>query len=135
MTERPFGSPGAIRSAAQPLADALRRLAADAGQARYTEVTARKTVELLTDSSRLEINDFYSARQAAWALREVAKDLDMRDADRSFLQGADDPLCLALPSGPERSVMENLQRWLPAASKYDAMWFQKELQAAGASLR
>jgi len=52
-----------------------------------------------------------------------------------FLQGADDPLSLALPSGPERSVMDNLQRWLPAVSKYDATRFQQQLQAAGASLR
>ena len=84
-------------------------------------------VELLTDASKLEVNDFYSARHIAWALREVAKDLNLRDADRLFLQGADEPLCLALPSGPERSVMDNLQRWLQAASQYDAIWFRGEL--------
>jgi len=135
MTERPFGKPEAVRGAAHPLADALRQLSSEAGHARYTEATARKTVELLTDSSKQEVNDFYSARQVAWALREIAKDLNVRDADRLFSNGTDDPLCLALPSGPERSVMDNLQRWLPAASKYDPTWFQKELQAAGASLR
>ena len=61
--------------------------------------------------------------------------LNMRDADRLFLQGTGDPLSLALPSGPERSVMDNLQRWLPAATSYDPMWFQNELQAIRASLR
>jgi len=135
MTERPFGKPEIVRDAAQPLAEALRRVAADAVHARYSEVAARKNLELLTDASKLEMNDFYSARQVAWALREVAKDLNLRDADQWFLQGAEDPLCLALPSGPERSVMDNLQRWLPAASKYDPLWFEKALQAAGASLR
>ncbi len=131
MTERPFGKPEAIRQAAQPLADTLRQLAADASTARYSETTAKKAIEVLTDPSRLEINDFYSARQIAWGLREVAKDLNLRDADRLFLQGSEDPLCLALPSGPERSVMDNLHRWLPAASKYEPAWFQKELQSAG----
>jgi hypothetical protein len=135
MTERPFGKPEATRQAAQPLADALRQLSLDAERARYNDETARKAVGLLTDPSRLEINDFYSARQVAWALREIAKDLNVRDADRLFLNGTDDPLSLALPSGPERSVVDNLQRWLPAASNYDAMWFQKELQTIRESLR
>jgi hypothetical protein len=135
ITERPFGKPEAIRAAAQPLADALRQLATDTEHARYSDATARKAVELLTDATKLEVNDFYSARQIAWALREIAKDLNLRDADRLFFQGPEDPLCLALPSGPERSVMDNLQRWLPAASKYDAMWFQKKLQQVRSSLR
>src|SRR5438046_1009071 len=100
MTERPFGKPEAIRAAAQPLADALQRLSIDASHMRYTEATARKAVELLTDPSRLEINDFYSARQVAWALREIAKDLNATGSELLFLQDGDDPLCLALPSGP-----------------------------------
>jgi hypothetical protein len=134
MTERPFGTPETVRQAAQPLAEALRQLGVDAAHARYVEATARKTVDVLTDPAKLEINDFYSAREIAWALREVAIDLNLRDANRLFLHGADDPLCLALPSGPERSVMDNLQRWLPAASNYDAAWFQRELQAVRSSL-
>jgi mono/diheme cytochrome c family protein len=126
MTDRPFGNPDAIRKAAQPLAEALRRMMGNAEQSRYTDTAGRQAVQLLADTARPEVNDFYSARQIAWAIREVAKDLQVRDAERLFSQGADDPLCLALPSGPERSVMENLQRWLPAASKYDALWFQDE---------
>jgi hypothetical protein len=134
MTERPFGKPQAIREAAQPLADALLQLATETAKSRYPEATAQKAVQLLTDPAHVEINDFYSARQVAWALRELAKDLNVRNADRLFLQGNDDPLCLALPSGPERSVMENLHRWLPAASQYNPAWFQKELQSVRSSI-
>ena len=56
---------------------------------------------MLTDPPQLHANDFYSARQTAWAIRQIAKDLKSPEADRLFLSGNDDPLCLELPSGPE----------------------------------
>ena len=52
----------------------------------------------------------------------------MANSDRLFSSGADDWLALKLPSGPERSVMDNLRRWLPAAARYDAERFRAELQ-------
>jgi hypothetical protein len=49
---------------------------------------------------------------------------------RSAFFGADvDALALALPSGPDRSVMDNLRRWLPAAARYDPERFRADLQA------
>jgi mono/diheme cytochrome c family protein/cytochrome c553 len=129
LTNRPFGSPDEVRLAGQPAAEALRQLADQASHAECKGDAARQALAVLTDPSQLHANDFYSARQTAWAIRQIAKDLKSPEADRLFLSGNDDPLCLELPSGPERSVMENLKRWLPAVSKYDPAWFEKELQS------
>jgi hypothetical protein len=60
--------------------------------------------------------------------------LGVADARSLFVRGGGDPLALALPSGPDRSVIENLGRWLPAAARYDAAWFREELKAARAKL-
>lgn len=126
-TDRPFGDPAAMRAASQSLAAALRQLANDAALARYDEAAVRKALEVLTDPDRYETRDFYTARQAAWAIREIAKDLGA-ETERLFFRGAEDPLALSLPSGQTRGVMDNLSRWLPAAAKYDAQWFREELK-------
>jgi len=127
-------SPGAIRAATRQPADRLRQIVGHASHGPCKAYAARKACDGHSGAPRLEINDFYSARQVAWTIRQIAADLKLPNADRLFLRGDDDPLCLALPSGPERSVMENLQRWLPAVSKYDPAWFERELQAVRASL-
>ena len=82
----------------------------------------------LTNSANYETNDSYTARQAAWSIRAVGGDLGLPDADRLFLSAGSDPLSLTLPSGPDRSVIDNLNRWLPAAGHYDPAWFRGELK-------
>jgi hypothetical protein len=128
-TDRPFGDPAAMRAAAEVLAASVERLANEAVKTPYDGAAARGAIEFLTDPAHYETNDFSTARQAGWTMRAIFGDLRLRETDRFFSRGSDDPLCLALPSGPERSVMENLGRWLPAAGKYDAAWFREEVRA------
>jgi Cytochrome c554 and c-prime len=129
-TQRPFGNAAAMRAPADDALTALAELTTDAGNTRFDSAAASHAIAFLADPRHEEVNDFSSARQLAWAARAILGDLDVREAERLFMQGSNDPLALSLPSGPERSVMENLRRWLPAAAKYDPAWFRSELQAA-----
>jgi hypothetical protein len=84
-------------------------------------------LEVLTTAEHLEINDFSSARQAAWAIAAIAAEIRHPAGANIFDVNTSDPLSLQLPSGPRESVMDNLRHWLPAAAKYDPAWFKSEL--------
>lgn len=127
-TTRPFGDPAAMRSAAQPLAVSLAQLAAEAAASRFDSAATTKALQFLSEPANYETRDYGTARQAAWAIRVLAADLQTADPERWFFRGSDDVLALNLPSGPERSVIDNLRHWLPAAARYDADWFRAELQ-------
>ena len=127
LTQRPFGEPGAISAAAAALAASLEQVAARAAATPYDQAAAKRGMTFLTDPTRYETNDFATARQAAWAIRELAIDLGHSPGAADFLRGADEALALQLPSGPDRSVMDNLSRWLAAAAHYDPAWFRREM--------
>ena len=129
-TERPFGEAAAMQAAAKKLTEAAGQLAIDAAQTRYDHSALSAALQFLTDPAHDTANDFSTARQAAWAIRGIASDAGLSDAELLFMRGPDDPLALTLPSGPDRSVMKNLNRWLRAAATYDAAWFREELRAA-----
>lgn len=130
----PFGDPAAMQPAAAALAASLQALAHDASQTAFDSSAAQRAIAALTDAANVEINDYATARQAAWLLRQLAADLQRQDSATLFLRGREDPLHLALPSGQQASVIDNLRRWLPAAAAYDAAWFQSELSATKAKL-
>jgi hypothetical protein len=133
-TQRPFGDAKAMQTTAVELAKSLNQLALNAANSRYDQEAARKGIAFLSDPENYETRDFYSARQAAWAIREHYRDLGMAEAESSLFQSGGGPLALDLPSGQARSVMQNLHRWLPAAADYDPAWFQSELKAVRARL-
>ena len=126
---RPFGDAAAMRTAAAAVALRLEQLATVTIATQYDAAAVKRAIALLTDPTRYETNDFATARQAAWAIRELATDLGTPGGNILFFRGSDDVLALSLPSGQDRSVIENLSRWLPAAARYDAMWFREELKA------
>jgi hypothetical protein len=128
-TTRPFGDPAAMSTAGNALADATDQLAADATATRFDERTAAQAIPFLTNSQNYEACDFNTARQVAWALTAITNDAAPGRGRLLFSQTTADPLALVLPSGPSHSIMQNLQRWLPAASHYDPLWFQRELSA------
>lgn len=128
-TGRPFGEPAAMSPAANALARAADQLAIDATATRFDERTAAQAIQFLTDVRNYEASDFSTARQVAWALTAIANDAAPGRGRLLFSQTTEDPLALTLPSGPNHSIMQNLQRWLPAASHYDPVWFQRELKA------
>jgi mono/diheme cytochrome c family protein len=133
-TERPFGSPAAMHRAANELAEALKKLADDAANTRYDPGAVRAAAQWLTTPGNIELNDYATARQAAWTLRQLALDLDYGDAQTLFANASADPLHLALPRGQQERVMDNLPAWLSAAAAYDASWFKRELEAVPAKL-
>jgi hypothetical protein len=129
-TGRPFGDPATIASGANDLAAALEQLAVDASNTRFDDQAARSALQFLVNPQNYESADFYTARQAAWAISAISGDVQSPSGPTLFSQNADDPLALRLPSGPNHSVMDNLRRWLPAAGRYDPAAFQQQLKAA-----
>lgn len=133
-TSRPFGEPATMRAEGEALLVAIRQLAGEAASKSYDRESAKRAMEWLSDPKNVETNDFFAARQAAWAMSEIAKDVASLEMKNLFQRDGADPLCLNLPSGQERSVMENLGRWLPATTKYEAEWLRGELRAIGARI-
>jgi hypothetical protein len=128
-TDRPFGDPAAMSSAASALAQELERVALQAANARCDERSASGAIQFLVVPHHYEVADFATARQVAWAISAIANDVRPGSGQLLFSQNMDDPLMLRLPSGPQQSVMDNLRRWLPAAGKYEPSWFQEQLKA------
>jgi hypothetical protein len=134
ITGRPFGEPAEIKAAAEQTAASLAQLMTDVAATKFDEAAAGKAILFLTEPANFETNDYATARQVAWALRGMARDIGSSEAGLLFLKEQQDVLALALPSGQERSVMENLGRWLTAAARYDPYWFREELKNARARL-
>lgn len=135
VTRSPFGDPAAVRDAAKNAVSQLDQLSKVVLVTRFDAAAAKQSLRLLTDPKFVEAADFPSARQTAWAIREIVADAHSRQqADVLFKRGAEDVLALELPSGPNRSVMEYLVKWLGAAAQYDSAWFRTEQQAIGTKL-
>jgi hypothetical protein len=116
-----------MRAAAAALATSLDGLAKDAANTPFNEIAAKQAALWLTDRANLETNDYATARQAAWALQQLATDLKRSDAQSLFAADQRDPLWLRLPSGQKGQVIDNLQHWLPIAAAYNPQWFESEL--------
>jgi len=133
-TQRPFGDPANMQAAAAQLSASLQQLAEATSRSRFSQDSARNAIAFLSEPTNYETRDYYTARQAAWAIRECYRDLGLAEAGNSLFQGAGGPLALDLPSGQARSVMQNLHLWLPAAASFDPTWFQNELKTIPAKL-
>ena len=135
LTSRPFGDAARVRDAAEPLAMSLSQLAKETSAQPFDRPAAARSLAFLTDAANYETHDYATARQAAWAIRAIAADLELTNANQLFATAGEDWLALNLPSGPDRSVMEGLHRWLPAASIYDPVRFREELLKSTQSLK
>jgi hypothetical protein len=128
LTARPFGNAQEVAPQAAALARQAAELATMASATAFDAAAARQAILALTRGTDANVDDFASARPTAWALQSIAADLDQSAAQRLFDVHGSDPLVLTLPSGPDRDVMKNLRRWLPAAAQFDPTWFSAELQ-------
>ena len=76
---RPFGQSEPKRKAAEDVRDACRQLATGLVRQPLDEAAAAEILRQLTDEMRYqargELRDYHSARQLAWAAREIALDL------------------------------------------------------------
>lgn len=132
LTVRPFGDAGQVAIAADALARAAAELSSMSAATAFGEPAARRALVTLTSEKDAGSVDFATARQMAWTMQATAADIHSPVGRRLFGAGAGDPLALVLPSGPNRSVMENQARWLWAAARFDPVWFSAELKAARA---
>lgn len=128
FTARPFGDPAAVQPAALAVAEAVALARQEASLSIFDQTAARRTIHVLTSSESQRTLDFAVARQTAWAIQAILRDLEDPQAQVVFQANGRDPLALQLPAGPHRSVLENLARWLPAAAHYDSEWFAAQLQ-------
>ena len=126
-TVRPFGDPQAMREKAAILSTMIAEFSRNSAATPFDRTTAERSLTVLTTASYYDGNDYATARQAAWAIRAIARDLGAADAHELFQRDGKDVLALRLPSGPQASVIENLGIWLPAAARFDSAWFRDEL--------
>lgn len=150
-TARPFGDAKQIAAAANKLAPQLDALCGELGKSRFDDQATRRALTLLVTEGRAEIDlrDYSTARQVAWAIRELSKDekripyefgatLDGRQQqalehiESLFRRDNSDPLMLSLPARQDRFVVDELPASLKAMMDYDAEWFRKQISLIGA---
>jgi hypothetical protein len=126
----------------QPLIERLR-------SATYNEAAANQAISFLADpGNRIEFRDYHSARQLAWAIREIAKDARLfpyRSTDSGVVtidqlfhvpgQSKPDVLMLKLPATQQVSIVEQLRETLPAIADYDPARFRQQIQLVPKTLK
>lgn len=129
-TRRPFGDRSAWIAAADEF---------DAWAQAQTEPLVRRAygrdytlrfAQALTNSPPESLEDFHSARQIAWALREITIDLgwNARQRDQLFrTEAGNQPLLLELPHGQDRRVLDHVPTFLDAADGYHVDWMREQL--------
>jgi hypothetical protein len=140
VARRPFGSPAEVATAAEQLSRWTVQRIEESGRRSMSSVDTRRFLLSLTESDRdpAIVSDFASARQIAWAIREVAADLNWPLQQRQELFLTDesiDLLRLRLPSGQLQQIVEAVPDLLQAQRNYQASWFRDALQRTRGQLR
>jgi Cytochrome c554 and c-prime len=146
FTQRPFGDPKQIAAATGKLRPQLQELCQELGRAKFDEERMAKSLSILLGSSTTaETRDYASARQVAWAIQGLRQDMakmpygfappldpaqqQAQDRITSLFRRHDqDELCLSLPAGKEKSVVDKLPMFLEAMENYDAAWFAERIK-------
>ena len=130
-TRRPFGDHAEWMAAAEELECWANDQASRLASSSFERTTAMRFAQSLATSSEPLLADYPSARQVAWALREIARDLRWEPVQRENLfrrATGEDPLIMELPSGQNRRVVDHLPASLDAAAAYEPEWMRSELQ-------
>ncbi|QDU28571.1 hypothetical protein ETAA8_36740 [Anatilimnocola aggregata] len=151
ITATVFGDPEKIRISADALQVELTKLIERLKYSRYDDASARHALLLLTDKAQVETRDYHSARQIAWAVRQINKDYarlpysrgaaepaaqlieqllaieQLFDVAKEPGQPAVDVLALKLPATRQQSIVDQLQITLPAISHFDSVAFARRL--------
>jgi len=145
LTTTVFGKPEDIAASADALRAELAPLIDRLKTSRYDEVAARHALLILTNKSQVETRDFHSARQIAWSIREITKDLSrlpydraaaeprLREIERLFDMPAEpntlpqDIFLLRLPATQQESIVGNLPRLSAAMKDFDSAKFAARL--------
>lgn len=139
VTRQPFGRPMNIQSSARELAQWLDAKTRQVARAPFGAPAAQQALIELSDPKYQPIGDYHSARQIAWAIREIAKELGTRrvnlEADKLFRgERGEDVLMLDLPAGQSGSVIRNQPLSLDAITNYRPDWFAAEVARLRAAL-
>jgi hypothetical protein len=146
FTQRPFGDPKQIAETARKLQPRLEELSQSVGSANFDNDKATKSLTmLLSDATTADARDYASARQVAWAIEALRRDLagipygfgaelsaeQQQNHDRItalFRREGRDELLLTLPARQENSVVGELPKFLQAMGEYDPEWFAERLK-------
>ena len=145
ITATVFGKPVEVAEAAKKLEAELTVLSERLKYCRYDRAATHSALLLLTDSSQVETRDYHSARQIAWAVREIVKDYqglpywpvaaqEYTSIERLFdwplnpNEIPTDALVLTLPATREQSIVKHLKMTLPAIRNYDSAAFAERLE-------
>jgi cytochrome c554/c'-like protein len=132
FSKQPYGEPAQVAEEAGKLADWAAELAKRIAAKPMDEVAARRFLRALCDLQPGELLDYDSARQVAWAIEMVTKDLG---AKSDALVALDGELRLALPSGRKQSIVDQLGDALKVRTRYDPQTFRKRIAEVSAALK
>lgn len=127
---QPFGKPADVRQAAAAVAGWTKGLIEKIQQEKCEGAT-RKLLQAICAVSVAEYPDYDSARQLAWAFRAAYRELDPKPANDKQIQetlaALDRQLKLDLPSGTDKSIVDELKPSLENADAYDPDRFKQSM--------
>jgi hypothetical protein len=148
FTERPFGNPKKIAAAARKVMPQLEALCQELRGEQFDEGATAEAIQALKSPEDILVDrrDYATARQLAWAIRELRKDQERipygfdiplsdeqqqarQRIDSLFRRDSRDELLLTLPAGQDRSIVNDLPAFLQAMGEFDAQWFAERLKA------
>jgi hypothetical protein len=135
---RPFGRPSDIAATASNFTGWLNDLTAKLSAKKYDQAAARDLLRQLCTLRPNDLPDYDSARQLAWAIREIYGEIEPKPAGNAKIQELlgtlDRELRLALPSGSKQSILEELPVTLQRMGDYDPYRFKAVLEQLSALL-
>jgi hypothetical protein len=146
ITASVFGKPAEVATTAEALQTELATTIERLQRSRYDKVSARSALLYLSDASQVETRDYHSARQLAWAIREIFKDYNglpyrratadpagimtveqLFDVRSNPNQPGVDILRLKLPATQQQSIIEHQRESFSAITNFDSAAFAKRL--------
>jgi hypothetical protein len=133
---RPFGDPKEVVECAGQLRDWSERLLQRLQKVRYNSSSARRLVRGLCGAKEAEKYDYDSARQKAWAIDVILKELEPKPTDRvqKSLADLNQQLKLDLRSGTKntkKQILPELPERLHFLNEYDPEKFKSALEKLG----
>lgn len=130
---RPFGDAKQIGESASQLRQWSERLLQRLQEVRYDSPSTRRLLRGLCAAKEAEWYDSRSARQKAWAIDALVKELEPKQAERLLKSLVDlrQQLKLDLPSGTQKQILPGLSGSLRLLNDYDPEKFTSALEKLG----
>jgi hypothetical protein len=125
---QPFGDAKQIADRSSQLRRWSDRLLQRLQEERYDSSASRRLLRGLCDVKDAEKYDYNSARQKAWAIAVILKELGPADRAEKSLVELRKHLMLDLPSGTQRRILPGLPNSLRTLNEYDPETFKAALE-------